>query len=168
MDLSRILVPRAACFHRVLLLAHRSNNDFSLEEQWRCFRGIRRFQAGQNTINCFVQELAANRLRQVVAHSSFDSTLTVPLHRVCRQSDDRRVAARHGLFVPDQGCRFPASHDGHLEVHQDNINLFFFKSIDGPIEDLGEPCYELEGRWCSALSSAFESLLFVRSSSMSA
>src|ERR1700732_3701105 len=67
------------------------------------------------------QLLGINRLGQVLRCASFQALFTIALHRLGRQSNDRKPAERRGL--PNSLHRSVSIHLWHHDVHQNDGHI---------------------------------------------
>ena len=63
-----------------------------------------------------------HRFGQMILHAMVQGTLHVLFECACRKRDDGK-ARRVGMARrPDGGCGFESVHDGHLDVHEDQVD----------------------------------------------
>ena len=72
-----------------------------------------------------------DRLRDVGIHARGEASLAIPLHGMRRHGDDAGVAARPLFAQPNRGGGLEAAHLGHLDVHENGIELLVGRRRDG-------------------------------------
>ena len=70
------------------------------------------------------------RLAEKVVHAGIDAAAAV-IYRVVGGQRDDRYAPAGALALPDQSGRRKAVHDGHAQIHQNQIEAFRSASRDG-------------------------------------
>ena len=80
--------------------------------------------------NQCVQFVSPDRLGNVSVHSGLQAALPVPRHRMRGHGDNGQVLSGGRLLLPDGGGGLKAVHDGHLNVHQDQVKLRLFQQVE--------------------------------------
>src|SRR5579862_6804951 len=75
--------------------------------------------------------LDVDRLREVIIHSGFHTLFEVTLDRMRRQRKDRDMTACLLLQLADLGGCLESAHFGHLNVHQDQVELIRLERLQG-------------------------------------
>src|SRR5579863_1275187 len=91
--------------------------------------GGRIFQVGSGDEG-MIEFFWPDRFRDVAVHARREALLTVTTHGMRRESYYANSLAAFFLILADHSSGFEAVHDGHLHVHQNNIELEGLESFD--------------------------------------
>ena len=87
-----------------------------------CFGGLRaRCSQRDVIVQQFIEFRRADGFRKIPIHPRLEAALSVSLHGMGGQGDDRNVKPRVLFTFPQLAGGFEPVHFGHLHVHQDQI-----------------------------------------------
>jgi hypothetical protein len=72
---------------------------------------------------CFAQIFDAQGLAEITIHSSCEESFAVTFKSVRCQSNDRRAIVFPGPFFQDAACGFDTIEFGHLDIHENSVEL---------------------------------------------
>lgn len=88
---------------------------------------------GDEFVDDRIEFVGADRLGDVAIHARFFAAIAVAFHGMGRHGDDGDVDTRGFLSLADGASCFEAIEDRHLNVHQDDVELVFGRSVDGEL-----------------------------------
>src|SRR5581483_3716664 len=100
---------------------------------YRAVMGGRRLAGaggGEGVLDDVEQIARVNGLGYVAVHAHREESLTVARHGMGSHGDNRDVRTV-GFLAANGRCSFDAIHDGHLNVHQDEIEGLALESFEG-------------------------------------